>query len=379
MRVLCFTASYPPVLGGLQTVAAAVARGLMRRGHRIEVVTNRYPRSLPPRETLSGVPVRRFLFLRPDFTFLGRGRPDLFLASLYYYPVVLRRLTALAKGFRPDVVNVHYPLGQIPFVLRLRRCFDFRLVVSLHGDELLEPMRRGIDDPRLRAILREADAVTACSRWLLGKAEGWEPAVRGKGVVIPNGINPERFEDKTPYRHSRPYLLAFGRLSHQKGFDLLLKAFARVAPEKPGLDLILAGDGEERERLTALADGLGIKGRIVFFGRAAPEEVVRLLNGCEFVIIPSRWEPFGIVALEALAAGKPVLATRVGGLAELAAESGGTMRLVAPGEEGLYRGLLEMSERRGREGAAGDFLDTARTRFSWENMIGGYERILAEG
>jgi len=360
-------------------VAAAVARGLMRRGHRIEVVTNRYPRSLPPRETLSGVPVRRFLFLRPDFTFLGRGRPDLFLASLYYYPVVLRRLTALAKGFRPDVVNVHYPLGQIPFVLRLRRCFDFRLVVSLHGDELLEPMRRGIDDPRLRAILREADAVTACSRWLLGKAEGWEPAVRGKGVVIPNGINPERFEDKTPYRHSRPYLLAFGRLSHQKGFDLLLKAFARVAPEKPGLDLILAGDGEERERLTALADGLGIKGRIVFFGRAAPEEVVRLLNGCEFVIIPSRWEPFGIVALEALAAGKPVLATRVGGLAELAAESGGTMRLVAPGEEGLYRGLLEMSERRGREGAAGDFLDTARTRFSWENMIGGYERILAEG
>jgi glycogen(starch) synthase len=335
--------SYPPVLGGLQTVAHTLAQYLLRRGHEVQVVTNRYPRALPSREEVDGVPVQRWTFLTPDLSSLRRMRPNLFLASFYFWPRTSLKLARLMQRFRPDVVNVHFPDAQTPFVLWLRHRYRFRLILSLHGHEIerwfldhtlpcidhKEPLGYGpvcaTGDPPsasrgLRSILRQADAVTACSRYLLDRAIYLEPAVAKKGYAIHNGIDPARFRVTTPYQHPRPYILAYGRLTYGKGFDLLLQAFARVKPLHPDLDLIIAGDGEERTSLEMLGSQLGLAGPVTFYGRANPQEVVSLLSGCEFAVIPSRQESFGIVALEAMATGKRVLATRVGGLAELLTE-----------------------------------------------------------
>src|SRR5438132_12990022 len=101
MRVLLLPQSYPPVLGGLQTVAQMLAQHLSHQGHSVRVVTNRYPRSLRNHEMSDGVPVSRWLLLTPTFGHLRRGRPELFLASLYYYPSTLFRLTLLMQTFRP--------------------------------------------------------------------------------------------------------------------------------------------------------------------------------------------------------------------------------------------------------------------------------------
>jgi glycogen(starch) synthase len=268
---------------------------------------------------------------------------------LYYYPATLRYARRLLGAFRPDVVNVHFPDAQIPFVLRMRRERNFRLIVSLHGHEILrwfEATHGPCDRARqqLVTVLKEADAVTACSRYLLDRAIELEPAVADKGHAIHNGIDLERFADKTPFAHGRPYVLAFGRLTYKKGFDLLLRAFARAASDRPGVDLVVAGDGEERAALETLAGDRDLAGRVLFTGRASPVEVVKLLNGCLLVVVPSRTEPFGIAALEALAAGKPVLATRVGGLPEFlgdgaSLETGARTMLVEPTVEGLTQGL----------------------------------------
>jgi len=233
------------------------------------------------------------------------------------------------RRFRPDVINVHFPDHQIPFVMALRREFDVRLVVSLHGYDIEAVTAdesclngNGLRDSsyqrssinRLRSILNEADTVTACSQYLLTKAIGVEPSISDKGRVIHNGIDPKRFENKASYEFGRPYFLAIGRLVHSKGFDMLLDAFARI---NSNVKLIIAGEGEEREVLENQARQLGLERRIHFFGAATPEQIVSLLNGSLLVVIPSRFESFGIVALEALAAGKPILASRVGGLPEL--------------------------------------------------------------
>ncbi len=157
--------------------------------------------------------------------------------------------------------------------------------------------------------------------------------------MIHNGIDPQRFADRTPFAYPRPYIFGFGRLTYSKGFDLLLRAFAKLADAYPEVDLIVGGDGEESGKLAQMAAALKLNGRVIFPGRLSPEEVVRYLNGCRFLAIPSRSETFGIIALEGLAAGKPVLATNTGGLPEtLSAWPDGTL-LVQPSVDGLRDGI----------------------------------------
>lgn len=388
MRILLLSASYHPNLGGLQTVTHNLAQHLVAQGHEVRVVTNRYPRSLPSRETSDGVPVERLLFLWPEPGYLHQRRVDLFLASWLYAPATLLRLLYLCKKFRPDVVNVHFPDAQIPFVLWLRRLFHFRLVVSLHGDEVLRWMKDGrrktgdqggrMMEPqglrRLRTILREADAVTACSGWLLNKAIALEPSVAAKGRAIHNGVDLERFNDRTTYIHPRSYILAYGRMTHKKGFDMLIDAFAKVDALPSNLDLILAGTGEEAESLQKQARKLGLADRVHFFGRATPEQVIHLLNGCYFVVIPSREEPFGIVALESLAAGKPVLATHVGGLPEILSPLDGRgAALFEPTIEGIIQGLRRWL---GCQDELSKWREETRehaSQFTWERMVQSYQ------
>jgi glycosyltransferase involved in cell wall biosynthesis len=389
VKVLILTASYVPVLGGLQTAVHSLARHLREVGHDVHVVANRYPRGLQEEETIDGVPVRRWLFLSPCWAHIRGRRPDLLLASLYYYPSGLARLRRLMRALQPDAVNVHFPDAQIPFVLALRRRFRFRLIVSLHGDDVMRygPGSVGLEysaPTRLRALLREADAVTACSPSLLDEAMRLEQTVARKGTAIFNGIDPARFQDKEVRRHPRPYVLALGRLTYKKGFDLLLEAF-RQASLAHSTDLILAGDGEERQALEAQARRLGVAERIHFHGRASPCEVVRLLNGCLFLVVPSRVEPFGIVALEGLAAGKLVLATDVGGMGQFLGQLvsskpglGAGITRVEPTADGLARGLRERlatvdTSKPMAEAMSRFVLD----EYSWARVAERYQRVLA--
>ena len=386
LRILLMPASYPPVLGGLQTAAHAIARELRTTGHEVRVVTNRYPRNLPNAEMLDGVRVERWPLFTPRWGQVRRGRFDLFAASLIYHPIAGRRLDHLIRAFRPDVVNVHFPDAQIPFVLGAREKHRFRLVASVHGHEVerfTEPYgsRTVGDDRNLRAVLRAADAVTACSTDLLDKVCLVEPSVRGKGVAIGNGIDPSRFADTTAHAHPRPYLFAMGRLTPKKGFDLLIEALATAGPPADGFDLLLAGEGEQGGRLQSLAARFGLADRVQFLGRVGPAEVVRLLNGCRLLVVPSRAEPFGIVALEGLAAGKPVVATRVGGmgpfLAGIAERLGaaGFIRLIDPAAAGIREGIVKcLTEAGSRESAIrARVASYARLHHSWSATAGCYK------
>lgn len=224
---------------------------------------------------------------------------------------------------------------------------------------------------RLRAILREADGVTACSGWLLGKAIELEPSVAAKGQVIHNGVDLARFQESATYSHPRPYILAYGRLTYDKGYDLLLDAFAQVVVNNPSIDLIVTGNGEEEAHLRQQAASLGIGERVSFWGRATPDEIAQLLNGCLFAVVPSRRETFGIVALEALAAGKPVLATRVGGLPEVLGEGDG-VRLVDATPEALAEGLGDWLARQDELPLYSAANRQRAARFTWERTVEDY-------
>jgi glycosyltransferase involved in cell wall biosynthesis len=187
---------------------------------------------------------------------------------------------------------------------------------------------------------------------------------------VANGIDPSRFVVKQQHRHPRPYVLASGRLTHAKGFDLLLTAFSQLNGRTRATDLIIAGDGELRETLRQRVRELGLADRVHFFGQATPDQIVQLLNGSLFMVVPSRQEAFGVAALEAMAAGKPVLATRVGGLPEFVV--GAANKLVEPSIDGLKQGLSEWLECDEAPGLLGTQNRALAANYTWERTAEEY-------
>ncbi|HEX9005688.1 MAG TPA: glycosyltransferase [Bacteroidota bacterium] len=317
MRIILLASTYAPRIGGVERVAGELAGEFQRLGHEVRVITNRYPRHLPAVELRDGIPVRRLHFLLPRLRYLRQGRLALFLAATILAPATFVRLCAIFLHAKPDIVNVHYLGAPAPFVLAARWLMPFRLVVSFHGaDVQIEPRRSWFDRWLFRLALRKADRVTFCSNALREEAAAVGPLTDAVSVVIHNGANTALLAAAAPEQRARRYLFAAGRLERQKGFDLLIAAFARAAGDRPDVDLVIAGEGPERAPLEATAVEHAVAQRVVFMGPCPAERVAALMKGSVRTVIPSRREPFGLVGMEARVAGVPVIASTVGGLPE---------------------------------------------------------------
>jgi glycosyltransferase involved in cell wall biosynthesis len=315
-RVLLVVSSYLPNLGGLQEITARLAGELRHRGADVSVLTHKYPQHLPANEFVRDIPVKRFMFVLPRPQHLLQRRLDLFLAGIIFLPVTLVRLLWLLARDRPNVVNVHFIGAPAFFVILARTVRRFSLVVSLHGDDV-EGLSRGTAFDRwvFRKILQQADAVTANSHYLLAQAREHEPTINPKARVIHNG---EDFAAPSSVsRCIKDEILAAGRMVPKKGFDVLLRALAGCINTWPCIHLTLVGDGPERSRIEALVDDLKLTGHVTITGRLDQALLFEAMAKSALIVIPSRQEPFGLIALEAMAIGKPVVATRVGGLTEV--------------------------------------------------------------
>jgi glycosyltransferase involved in cell wall biosynthesis len=372
LNVLLVVSSYLPNPGGLQTVVSQLAGELQKRGHRVSVVTQRHPRTLLEKEVINGVPVTRWHFLIPHFRDVLNRRVDLFLAGLVYFPLTLTRLLREIAREKPDVVNLHFVGAPAFFLLLARALMRFRFIVTLHGDDV-EGLSRGVrfDHWVFRATLRRADAVTAPSRYLLEQAQTIEPSIADKARVIYNGIELPDADGKAADGFS---IVSVGRLVPKKGFDIFLCALADVN----SLEARLIGDGPERRALVELARELEIQDRVQFCGAQSHPEVMQAMAQSEMIVVPSRQEPFGMVALEAMALGKPVVASRVGGLPEVL--EGADALLVEPEDSAaLADAIRAMWERLEREPTFGARNRELAARFSVARMAGQYLALYFDG
>lgn len=370
MKILLVVSSYLPNLGGLQSVTSALAQALAEQGHDVSVLAQRYPRDLDARETINGVVVRRLLFLVPRGSQLRQRRFDLFLAGLFYFPVTLFRLISLLRRERPDVVNLHFVGAPASFLLAAHALKPFKYVVSLHGDDV-QGLSRGTAFDRwvFRQTLRRANAVTACSQDLLNQALKVDDTFAAKSQVIVNGITLPQAE---PIQ-VQDAVLGVGRLMPKKGFDVLLNALKRLKERGKAVRLVLIGDGPERQALEICAEKLALASFVEFRGAQTRDAVYDAMRASKLVVVPSRQEPFGLVALEAMALGKPLVASRVGGLIDVL--DGADAELVPPDDAAALADAIETAlERIELDPNYGTRNRTRAARFSTDRMLIQYEK-----
>jgi glycosyltransferase involved in cell wall biosynthesis len=369
VNIVLFTSSYAPRVGGLETAVSRLAREFGRAGHRVTVVTNRYPRHLSSFECIDGVAVHRILFPAPLAPRSAWGRTNMaaFVLLLPLAPWALLRLWLLLRRLRPHVVNIHYLSSPAFYVaiLSFLRVLQARIVISCHGSDLTTVPYPTGSLRGSRWIIARAHAVTVCSAALARDVALMAPRLPGGAVrVVYNGADVDEFASAVPFTHPRPYILSVGRLTEQKGMHVLVEALGLLRERGMDCDLIIAGSGPGAQRLRARAAALGLADHVHLEGSTGRARLGALYRGCAVFALAPVQEGFGIVSLEAMSCACAVVATRSGGIPEVVRD-GETGLLARPGDPldladklaALLADSARAAEmgRRGRARVAGQF------------------------
>ena len=335
---------YVPHVGGVERALHWIARACVRRGDHVRAVVCA-PGPVPRRWSVDGVDVRGV----PTFGVL-QSVP---IAPTYPFALPPRN---------GSVWHLHepFPLGTAGLLLRAIATHDHPLpaVVSWHSEVVRQRLARPVHLALAREILERVAIIHVATQAHL-ESSAVLPAYRSKIRVVPYIVDVERFRRVPDHPIARrirewsvgdPVALFVGRLVYYKGVDVLLAALARV----PRLRLVLVGDGPLRGALRAQAEQLGLSQRLLWLGMPDDDRLVGAYSGCDFFILPStgRAEAFGLVQVEAMAAGLPVISTRLGTGAATVNIDGATGILVTPGDDVVLsealRSLAEALDMRAR-------------------------------
>ena len=377
MRVLFLTHSYPRTSGDAAGAFLLHLAGALKAQDVDVTVIAPAGDDLPADEVLEGIPVHRFRYAPRRFqrlAYTGQMAEEVkrslsakfallgFLGSSFASGARIRR------EFNPSLVHAHwwFPGGLVgSWVSSLA---GIPLVTTMHGTDVRLAMGNGLARSLLRRVLSQSGAVTTVSSWLAGQVKTMAPD--SNPIVSPMPVATHLF---TPggTRHARR-LLFVGRLNAQKGIALLLDALAAMR-EPAELDVI--GDGTDREALREQAARLGIGARVHWHGALPQPRLLDFYRAATALVVPSREEGFGLVAVEAQLCETPVVAFASGGLSDTI-DDGATGYLIPPGDATALASTLDLvvaSEGRHEVGKAGR--QSALAQFAPDSVARRYRKL----
>lgn len=361
-----------PTYGGSGAVATELGIALAARGHEVHFISYQQPFRLPaflPRVFFHEVHVGQYpLFEYPPY--------DLALAV---------RMHEVVRTHGIEVLHCHYAIPHATSAWIAREMLhesgdDVALVTTLHGTDITLVGQ----DPSFHAItkfsIERSDRITAVSHYLKDETFNAFHCTGCRVSVIYNFVDPDlydraRYEGtiRHPFATDRNVLMHVSNFRAVKRVRDVVRVFARVAAVAPSI-LVMVGDGPERPAAEEEARALGVTGSVVFLGKI--DAVAPLLADADLFLLPSQSESFGLSALEALAAGVPVIASDTGGLPEVVT-NGKTGLLYPVGAvdlmaEGALSILLDPARKAAMCAAA---MADARSRFALDTIVSQYEEL----
>jgi glycogen synthase len=344
-RVLILSWEYPPLIeGGLARHVRKLSEAMVERDVEVHVLTRGGEES-PARELANGVVVHRIrepkrpTDLGEFVTWVERMNSDMLAAGV-----------ELGDRYEFDLVHGHDWLVANACD-HLAKRFEAPLVTTIHATEYGRHQGWVDKHPQTyihgveRWITNRSQKVITCSHYMREQVVDIFGVAEKRISVIPNGIDPDDLQAQSPAELERlraefaapaeKLVLLIGRLVYEKGFQLALEAMPRVIAEAPGTRFLVAGSGTHEAELHRQAEELGLMEHGTFLGWIGDDVLHSLYRIADLTVVPSIYEPFGLVALEAMASGCPCIVADTGGLREVVVHEEGGLRFRADDPEAL--------------------------------------------
>jgi len=385
---------FPPrVIGGISPHVFFLSKSLAQNGVKVYVVTCDFP-GAPAHEVIDGVEVYRvdsYKTPSPDFA------TWVYLMNLNMQKEAANLAKKLPNGV--DVFHAHDWLVATSGI-GLKHVFRKPLLVTMHSTEV--GRRDGIHTSAEKMIgeteawlTYEAWKIICCSDYMVSHVRWAFGLPADKLAMVPNGVNPYVYttlakEDLTAFRRrwalpEEKIVLFVGRLVYEKGIHVLVNAVSKVL-EKVNAKFIIVGSGYMKEQLLTIVRSMKMEHKVLFAGFADDATLLRLQKCADVSVVPSLFEPFGIVALEAMAARSPVVVSDTGGLSEIVDHDWSGVKVYPNNPESLAWGIVKiLTDDKCKnylvENAYRKILDkydwdriAQRTRKIYEDVLGEYSK-----
>jgi glycogen(starch) synthase len=362
MRVLFWSEQFWPKIGGIEVWGTRLLQALRERGYEYTVIASCDDPALPDRDRYEGIPVYRFPFWNA-----------LAARNVGQLAEITRAIEKIKRAVEPDLVHLNLTGPSVYFHLQTAAADRAPLLVSLHQPLENQSTR---PDSIVSRILRSAGWVTAASEMVHGTARQILPEITPRSSLIQFGFD-ARDAEPAPLPLDQPRLLCLGRHLFEKGFDLAIAAFSTLVRRFPELRLIIASDGPARPDLERQTAELGLTGAVDFIGWVEAAGIPALLNSATLVLMPSRViEGFGLVAMEAAMMGRPVVATRSGGLPEVVIDGKTGLIVDKEDSDGLAAAVSYLLDHRDVAVKMGHAARTrAQAMFGWERHVDAFDSL----
>ena len=348
MKILMLTWEYPPrVVGGIAKVVYDLSRTLIKDGHDVTVVTYKEG-DVPYFEDDKGVKVYRV-----DNYMIN---PNNFIDWIMQlnFNLVAKANEIMAEQGKFDVIHAHDWL--VAYAAKtLKNSYHIPIVSTIHATEA--GRNSGIHDEQQRYIndtewmlTYESSEVIVNSNYMKGELQRLFGLPYEKINVVPNGVNLSLFNGiERDYNFRRKYamdnekiILFMGRLVYEKGVQHLIAAMPKILNGYHDSKSVVCGKGAMLDELRAQANAMGIGNKVYFAGYMNGKDVQRMYKAADIAVFPSTYEPFGIVALEAMLSENPVVVSDVGGLNEIVQYRENGMQSYAGNANSIADSILEL-------------------------------------